>query len=129
MEVTGSMIYWLTRLDGINYVLNGAMLVCLMATIVSAIVTAFIFCFTDPGYRSYDADLKKGKKAFGVVWRLAITTIVFAIAACAVPSTKNMAAIIMVPVIANNEQVQELPNKVLELGNEWLNELKPKKDE
>ena len=43
-----------------------------------------------------------------------------------VPTTKEMCAIKLVPMIANDEQVQELPNKVVDLANEWLDELKPK---
>ena len=40
-----------------------------------------------------------------------------------------MCAIKAIPVIVNNEQVQELPNKVVELANEWIDELKPNKED
>lgn len=45
-----------------------------------------------------------------------------------IPTTKEYCAIKVIPAIANNQQVQELPNKVIELANEWMEELKPKKD-
>lgn len=44
------------------------------------------------------------------------------------PTTKQAAAIIVLPKIINNQQVQEIPNKILDLGLEWLEELKPKKE-
>lgn len=44
------------------------------------------------------------------------------------PSTKQMGAIFVVPAIVNNKRVQEYPEKVLDLGLEWLEELKPSSD-
>ncbi len=43
-----------------------------------------------------------------------------------IPSTKQMAAIMVLPKIINNEKVQGIPDKILDLGIEWLDELKPK---
>jgi hypothetical protein len=43
------------------------------------------------------------------------------------PSTKQMAAIMIVPKIANNEKVQTIGNKVYDLAVEWMDELKPAK--
>lgn len=37
---------------------------------------------------------------------------------CFTPGTKEMCAIKVIPMIVNNEQVQGLPNKVIELANE-----------
>lgn len=44
------------------------------------------------------------------------------------PTTKQAAAIIMVPAIVNNEEVQKLPDNILRLANEWLEELGPGKE-
>ena len=38
-----------------------------------------------------------------------------------------MAAIIVVPKIVNNAKIQALPDKLLDFGTEWLEELKPSK--
>lgn len=46
-----------------------------------------------------------------------------------IPSTKQIAAIYVVPHILNNEQVQELPNEFLGLAKDWIEELKPTKEE
>jgi hypothetical protein len=44
-----------------------------------------------------------------------------------VPSTRQMAAIMIVPKIANSEKVQTIGNKVYDLAVEWMEELKPNK--
>ena len=41
------------------------------------------------------------------------------------PTPKQAAAIIIVPSIINNEHVQQLPDKITQLGLEWLEELRP----
>jgi len=42
--------------------------------------------------------------------------------ACLIPSTKQACLIYVIPKIANNEQVQKIPDKLLELGNKYLDE-------
>lgn len=44
----------------------------------------------------------------------------------AAPSDKIIAAMYLVPPVVNNEQVQEIPNNVLEFVNGWLKENTPK---
>lgn len=50
-----------------------------------------------------------------------------------IPTTKQMAAIILVPKIINgieqSEPLQEIPNNLLDLANDWINELKPSQDQ
>jgi len=47
------------------------------------------------------------------------------------PTTKQMAAIIIVPKICSavesNEQLKQLPNNLFTLANEWMEELRPPK--
>ena len=61
-------------------------------------------------------------------WFLIPITIIFAIAGSVIPSTKQMAAILLVPKIVNNANAIEMPKKLLGLANEWIEELRPKKD-
>lgn len=44
-----------------------------------------------------------------------------------VPTTKEMAAIIVIPKVANSESVQGLGEGVVELAKAWMQELKPDK--
>ena len=43
-----------------------------------------------------------------------------------VPSTKQMAAILVVPKIANSEKLQTSGNKLYELAVDWIDELRPR---
>lgn len=52
----------------------------------------------------------------------------FTVSHFATPSTKEICAIYAVPAIMNNENVQKIPDMVLELGIEWLEELRPNKE-
>jgi len=54
-----------------------------------------------------------------VIW--AVTTYI--------PSSKEMAAILIIPKIANNTKVSEMPNKLLDLANSWIEELAPKRNQ
>ena len=117
--VTESQMYWLTRM---NYICGFEYALGILLLIVSLV---FLINFS---YARYE-EVEKGKKKFnkwifssvmGVV--LSILTILGAVLT---PSTKEMAAIKVVPLIVNDEKVRELPNKVVDLANEWLDQLKP----
>jgi hypothetical protein len=45
------------------------------------------------------------------------------------PTTKQMAAIVVVPKLVNSEKVQDVGEKLYGLAVEWMDELKPKKKE
>ena len=51
-----------------------------------------------------------------------LTTLTF------VPSTRQAAAIIVVPKLVNSEKVQTVGNHLYELAVEWMDELKPGKE-
>jgi len=47
------------------------------------------------------------------------------------PDTKQMCALLVVPKVINytmdNEEMKKMPDQIIKLGSEWLNELSPKK--
>ncbi|MBP5784489.1 MAG: hypothetical protein J6W16_02760 [Methanobrevibacter sp.] len=43
-----------------------------------------------------------------------------------IPTTKEMAAIYIIPKIMNNENLNNIGNEMLNLANEWIKELHPK---
>ena len=49
----------------------------------------------------------------GVVKRLIVAFVAFALTAILVPDTKTMVAMTVIPPVVNNEQVQQLPAEVL----------------
>ena len=67
-----------------------------------------------------DKDNVKAAKL--LINRLIIASVVLWLLAALCPSTKEMAAIYLIPKIANNEQVQQIPNKALTVLNKYLDE-------
>lgn len=53
-----------------------------------------------------------------------IIAIISGLIAVFTPSSKTVAAMVVIPPIVNNEQVQELPNNVLEFINDYLKDVK-----
>jgi hypothetical protein len=109
-------MYWLVMLDNISFMATFITIIGGGALLVTAIGFLIIQESIDP--------FKKLKK----FWLTSVTIVsVCALIGTFIPTTKQMAAIIVVPKIVNNEQVQQMPDKVLNLGLEWLEELKPEK--
>ncbi len=116
MEITSGMIYWLTRLDGLQVMGT----VFIVSGIISIFAGTLLWIFG-----TIDKEPRQAKIG-RIMFKSGLPVVIFmTMMLTFVPTTKQMAAIIIIPCIANNEQVQELPNKILELGNAWLEELKP----
>lgn len=110
--MTTMQMYWLVTLDNIIGVLRVIVIICGLLPILEVPLLSVmgkeeqIFSFA--------------KKLFGVA-AAALLFLIF------VPNTKQMAAIIVVPKIANSEKVQTIGNKIYDLAVEWMEELKPTK--
>jgi len=111
--ITESMIYWITRLDGIY----GASLAFM---VVSGVVIIFTSIFAVPVWADDDDDLKP------VIIRLfkifVPMLIFFTCAAILVPTTKEAVAIYALPAISRNDDMQEIPANTAKLINEKLKE-------
>jgi len=108
--------------------LQGFALVVTITFCVCCLVGAIITCIIK--YTGYsEEDREQAKRAFRWFLPSALVSFVLILGAILIPSTKEMCAIKAIPMIVNNEQVQELPNKVVELANEWIEELKPNKED
>ena len=106
-------LYWILKLDDIW---GGLMcFCCIFAT--AAII--FLFVFLETKRNIY-------KLHIAIFSIFAITIIA---AMTLIPSTKQMATILVLPSIINNEQVQQLPHEIIDLSMEWIEELRPPKDE
>jgi hypothetical protein len=118
--MTGTEIYWLTRLDGI---VNLSTVMAIFGTVSAIVGTIVLVVWAVCENGKADNGWWFLLKTIIIVW---IASILFVLATLFVPTTKEMAAIIVVPKIVNNEQVKELPENVLDLANEWI---KSKKEE
>lgn len=143
MNVTPMQMYGLVKLDDIRNLLVG--LACLPTFIIiigltGAIVFTIMYFFAGNG--TYDIFSGKSNEEFQSIrttlwkWRgtciksgiiSVVIAIVIGIAIDLIPSTKQMAAILIVPKIANSEKVQTIGNKVYDLATAWMEELKPSK--
>lgn len=104
--ITPMQMYWLLKLDDIR-TLCGSSIGIMAAVMAFSLLTYF-----------YEEDgIKKGCggfvcSIFGL--GLSISALTF------LPSTKQMAAIYVVPAIANNEKIQQIGGKTLDISNQLL---------
>ena len=113
--ITESEMYWLTRLDYIQGFLF------IFGLFFSFVITLILVVVAKDCHdaKPYYKNAKKLSLA-GVFFILLIIGGLF------IPTTKEYAAIKLIPMVVNDEDVQQLPDKVVDLANDWLDELKPK---
>ena len=137
--ITPTMMYWITRLDGIRYFLHGfdVMTIILFIGALILAVSTGIICIALVGdsmepmtntIKTEDYKIVKRirtlscKIAFYVLLPI---NIVISLAYALTPSTKEYCAIKVVPAIMNNAKVQEFGDELYRLGVDWLKELRP----
>jgi hypothetical protein len=114
MEITTMQMYWLVMLDSIV-----GLLIFIVACIFIALIPVLIFISELPS--------SERPVYYGVVRRLISTLLICGFVSALIPSTKEMAAILIVPKIVNSEKVQMVGNKVYDLAVEWMESLDPNK--
>lgn len=126
--ITNSFIYWFTRLDHIHSFLNGFDVFSVFLIIFSIIVFVTAWFINQFPGDSSDILTSLTFKKFAS-WTFCIASI-FKIMICTclmfIPTTKEMAAIYIIPKIMNNENLNNIGNEMLNLANEWIKELHPK---
>ena len=103
--ITMTQMYWLVTLDSIVI----ASAVCLALSLIASVAAIGVALDMDKHWW-----LPKLTVTLAVLSLLAVTFI---------PSTKQMAAIIIVPKLVNNEKTQMMGNRLCELAVEWMEEL------
>lgn len=106
--ITPMQMYWLLKLDDIRMLCG-----------VSVGIIAAVMLFSLLTYLNEEEDGIKKKAAVSFVCSifglgLSISALTF------LPSTKQMAAIYVVPAIANNEKIQQIGGKTLDISNQLL---------
>lgn len=120
--ITESTIYWVTRLDYLQTLIIGLGIGIGFISLLWLVLSCFSHSECYGSEKSYC-----NKHIFGSLVSF-IFSICLLVAGCFIPNTKEVCAMKILPKVINNEEVQKLPNKVVELANEWLDELKPKKN-
>ena len=135
MNITPSMIYWLTRLDEFCF-LFGIVLVCIVIIALVNVIGGFIAMDMahDNRCRSYGnqsevpKDEARMNTRFTLAAKFGVVALLIGVVNSFIPSTKQAAAIIVIPKIANSEIVAEMGDTAKELvglAKAWLVELKP----
>ena len=114
--ITPTQMYWLVKLDDICAMFGISAVMLFVAAIVCMLIKAI------NGYDNSDYDCYR---AYGI--RLFAASALAMVCCTFMPSTKQMAAILVVPRIANSEKVQTVGNKLYDLAVEWMDELRPRK--
>lgn len=118
--ITSWDIYWITRLDSI----------CLFIGFLDVALLIFLIFFpmiADLSLNFEPIRIVKYEGFFAFIFLLLCLCGVF------IPSTKEVVAIYLIPKIANNEQMQKIPDNAAKLLNakmeEWINETLVEKKE
>lgn len=133
--ITGWQIYWLTRCDEIKAMLEpgfGWGLFWLVSTIGLLISTIFWAATEGSPETSEKYDIFRIATAAKCILKPAC--IVFsafillgATISALIPTTKEMAAIVVIPKIANSQPVQDIGQGIVDLAKDWMIELATKK--
>ena len=125
MNITPFDVYLVMQLDSIQATCMLTFGVLLVATLVVLIVglsqRAFAFGEEDDDYRNGIAKIWLGAKIGSI-------TIIFLLFASFIPSTKTAASMFLLPAIANNKEVQQLPEDLLKMVRGLVKEWTPKED-
>lgn len=118
-------IYWFTRLDTLQMI---GFLVGILSGI-GLLIAGILYQMMSNG-DDYDKDMAKQVKPFrNFALILCCCTLPLGIF---LPSSKEFAAIYLIPKIVNNEQVQQIPSKGLDLLNakldQWLDDVRKDKE-
>lgn len=122
--ITTSQMYWITMLNSICITLF-ILIVLLGITILGLLICG---CSLRSDFSTTEHGYVTGKRLHAVMLLLVPPFLFLMFVLALVPTTKQMAAILIIPRIANSEKVQQAGNKLYDLAVEWMAELKPNKN-
>ena len=122
--ITPSAIYWITRFDDIR---TGLAVLAVVVVVLAALALVILLATVENVHR--DNETEYTKLTFCFVAALVLFAGVLGGARAFVPSTRDAAAMAVIPALANSERVQTVGNAVYDLAVEWLEELRPAKKE
>lgn len=118
--ISPSEVYFVTMLDGLGSWLK-------LLTVLSLIFLAVTLLMIGIAASEDKYELIPKVVKFCTLPCVIIFLILGTIVAL-LPNTKQMAAIIIIPRIANNEKVQDVGKGLYDLAVQWMEELKPRKE-
>lgn len=122
--ITPSTIYWITRFDDIR---TGLATLAIAILVLAALALVLFLAAAENVAREHEMEC--AKLAFCLAFALVLLAAVAGGVRAFVPTTKDAAAMAVLPALANSEKVQTVGNAVYDLAVEWLEELRPAKKE
>ena len=132
--ITENEMYWLTRLDPANRMLCTLLIVGITLVVVFLLAQLIL---RDTGSWEKEEDVNRKLKAAD--WMLfkglpltVVMMLILGIALVFTPTTKEMAAIKIIPAVANSQAVEKLGKSaetLIDLANSWMQELAPVKND
>ena len=127
--ITPCQMYWLVKLDDIRLGIANLMWLPITWLVITAIVSVAALAATADEEQSLRERVwRRIKKAMLLCIPMPFLMVALQLTAAFIPSTKQMAAIVVVPKLVNSEKVQTAGNKLYDIAVEWMDELKPRKD-
>lgn len=125
MTLSYSLMYWFTRLDGLNTLFT---IITLFAGIALLFLTVFYIIASydkdDPDAPTYQKMFKKFINILILPWTISLLGLLF------VPSSKEMAMIYVVPHISESQVIKQDVPELYDIGinalKDWLKKEQPK---
>ena len=121
--ITPMQMYWLTRLSPLGHGLT----FIIVLLFILASVFLIVGCIMQDDVWN-DRTHETGETLIKISPLSVVVAVVLLVANCLLPTTREMAAILIVPCIVNNEKVQTVGNHLYDLAVEWMEELRPAKN-
>lgn len=125
MNITPFDVYLVMQLDSIQSacrLIFGALLVATLAVLIIGLFQRA------SSFRKGDDDYRNGIAKIWIGAKIGSITFIFLLFASFVPSTKTAASMFLLPAIANNKEVQQLPEDLLKMVRGLVKEWTPKED-
>ena len=132
--MTESMIYWITRLDGIHGLCYGIQTFAVVFTILGIVAAISATCISVAAEEDgLDDDARVASSICKIACKVWIPAFCIAIKSSLtrifMPTTKEMIAIKVIPQIANVENVEKIKDiskDMLDITSDWLKDMRKK---
>lgn len=116
MNISPIEVYFILQLDSIRNAIVALLIIIGLPTVISAVIffLSFDACF------EFDGTVRALTKKLCTM-SLSLFFVLFLVQAF-IPSTKQMAAVLILPQVVNNEKVQQLPGDILNLVQSLIKE-------
>ena len=109
--ITPMQMYWLLKLDDIGTMFS----IIVVTSIVALFISGIFYCAS----KGAEDEVTEKISVHALILSL-ICSILFLILNTLLPTTKQMAAIYVVPALVNNGRVQNIGNKTLDISEDLL---------